>query len=127
MQDAFLDWTVIWQRSLENWHYPQLPLPRERRSEKCDDFPFENYSITIDQDSIRQGSLYIENLFDHIIVHYLFCPRSLETAGRLALAAMRGLKDQTQARSIVNIFSDIVVDSFRLERSAFDEKKVVLG
>jgi len=127
MQDAFLDWTVIWQRSLENWHYPQLPLPRERRSEKCDEFPFENYLITIDQDSIRQGSLYIENLFDHIIVHYLFCPRSLETAGRLALAAMRGLKDQTQAGSMVNIFSDIVVDSFRLERSAFDEKKVVLG
>ena len=28
---------------------------------------------------------------------------------------------------MVNIFSDIVVDSFRLERSAEDEKKVLLG
>ena len=127
MQLTSRDWIGIWQRSLENWHYPQLPLPRERRSERSDEFPFENYSITIDQDSIRQGPLYLENLFDHLMVHYLFCPRSLETAGRLALAAMKGLKDQTQARSMVNIFSDVVVDSFRLERSAFDEKKVILG
>ena len=104
-----------------------FPCPARVGLRDASEFPFQNYSITIDQDSIRQGPLYLENLFDHLIVHYLFCPRSLETAGRLALAAMKGLKDQTQARSMVNIFSDIVVDSFRLERSAFDEKKVILG
>jgi hypothetical protein len=71
----------------------------------------------------------LENLFDHLIVHYIFCPRSLEEAGLLALAALKGLDqpDISRARCLVNIFTDIVVDSFRLERSASDERKVLLG
>lgn len=60
-------------------------------------------------------------------MHYILCPRSLETAGHLALSAIKGLKEPLRAKSIVNIFSDIVVDSFRLERSAEDEQKVLLG
>ncbi|MDM7935097.1 MAG: VWA domain-containing protein, partial [Methanothrix sp.] len=45
----------------------------------------------------------------------------------LALSASRGLRDPRRAREVVNIFSDIVVDSFRLERSSEDEEKVLLG
>jgi hypothetical protein len=78
---------------------------------------------------IGRGDLYLENLFCHLIVHYIFCPRSLETAGSLALAALSGLRkrDLVLAKRIVNIFSDIVVDTFRLERSAEDEAQVLLG
>ena len=35
--------------------------------------------------------------------------------------------DISRARCLVNIFTDIVVDSFWLERSPDDEKKVLLG
>ncbi len=91
------------------------------------EFPFDNYSITLNEGVLSQGPLYLENLFDHLIMHYVFCPRSLETAGLLALAAVKGLKEPLRARSIVNIFADIVVDSFRLERSTEDERKVLLG
>lgn len=122
-----LDWTRIWRKSRENWHWPQLPMPREGRSDIDGQYPFENYSLTIDQGLFAQGPLYLENLFDHLIVHYIFCPRSLETAGALALAAVKGLKDPSLARCMVNVFSDIVVDSFRLERSAEDEEKVLAG
>jgi len=121
------DWTRIWQKSRENWHWPQLPVPRQGKSDLPGEFPFQNYALTIDQEMLRQGPLYLENLFDHIIVHYIFCPRSLEAAGLLALAALKGLKEPARARRMVNIFSDVVVDSFRLERSHEDEEKVLLG
>ncbi len=90
--------------------------------------PFENYRIAIDDGMLSLGQLYIESLFDHLIVHYIFCPRSLEEAGRLALAASRGLEtpDALSARRMGNIFSDIVCDTFRLERSPEDERKVLL-
>ncbi len=91
------------------------------------EFPFDNYSITLNDDVLAKGPLYLENLFDHLIVHYILCPRSLETAGLLVIAAIKGLKEPLRAKSIVNIFSDIVVDSFRLERSSEDEEKVLLG
>lgn len=87
----------------------------------------DNYSITLNEDILAQGPLYLENLFDHLIVHYVLCPRSLETAGLLVLSAIKGLKEPLRAKNIVNIFSDIVVDSFRLERSSEDEQKVLLG
>ena len=128
------DWSSVWERSRSNWHWPQLPRPREGRSSRPGEFPFENYCLTLHEDELREGPAYVENLFDHLIVHYLFCPRSLETAGLLALAALKGQtapttgqKDQSRARAVVNIFSDIVVDSFRLERSQEDEEKVLLG
>jgi len=89
-------------------------------------FP-SNYALTVGKEALSQGPLYLENLFDHIIVHYIFCPRSLEVAGLLALAALKGAKEPSRARLMVNIFSDIVVDSFRLERSPEDEEKVLLG
>lgn len=76
---------------------------------------------------MSQGDLYLENLFDHLIVHYTFCPRSLETSGNLALSAMEVLKEPSFARVMVNVFTDIVADSFRLERSPEDEGKVLLG
>ncbi|MFB3764174.1 MAG: VWA domain-containing protein [Methanotrichaceae archaeon] len=117
----------IWERSRSNWHWPQLPAPRIGVQGNNREFPFENYQITLSRDILKQGTLYIENLFDHLIVHYIFCPRSLETAGYLALAAIKGLKDHAKAKSMVNIFSDIIVDSFRLERSSEDEEKVLLG
>ncbi len=91
------------------------------------EFPFQNYAITLDQNTLDQGALYLENLFDHLIVHYLFCPRSLEMAGILAVSAMKGLQEPSLARTMVNVFSDIVVDSFRLERSGEDEELVLLG
>ncbi len=124
---ASWDWTRVWDKSRENWHYPQLPAPQLGVQASLGEFPFDNYSITLKEDVLAQGPLYLENLFDHLIVHYVFCPRSLETAGLLALAAVKGLKEPQRAKSIVNIFSDIVVDSFRLERSTEDEKKVLLG
>ena len=37
------------------------------------------------------------------------------------------LKEPALARIMVNIFTDIVADSFRLERSPEDEEKVLLG
>jgi hypothetical protein len=116
----------IWERSRRNWHWPTLPKPRPGIGHGGE-FPFDNYRITLNGDTLRQGDLYLENLFDHLIAHYLICPRSLETAGLLALAAIKGLCDAAAARTMVNIFSDIIVDSFRLERSAEDEKKVLLG
>ena len=135
---ASSDWTSVWQRSRENWHWPQLPMPRLGRptgpastgstaNSTGGQYPLENYALAIDQDTLALGPLYLENLFDHLIVHYIFCPRSLETAGTLALAAAKGLRNPEKARCMVNIFSDIVVDSFRLERSAEDEEKVLLG
>ena len=38
-----------------------------------------------------------------------------------------GQPDINRARCLVNIFTDIVVDSFRLERSSADEEKVLMG
>jgi hypothetical protein len=123
------DWKAVWDKSRENWHYPQLPEPQlsGRGPGAGGEFPFENYALTIREDVMAEGPMYLENIFDHIILHYTFCPRSLETAGLLALAALKGLKEPFSARCMVNIFCDIVVDSFRLERSAEDEGKVLLG
>lgn len=119
----------VWNRSRSNWHWPQLPHPViGGHSKNSGQYPFGNYLVTIGVVEAR-NQLYLENLFDHLIVHYIFCPRSLEVAGTLSLSALRGLKEgqPVQARRMVNIFSDIVTDSFRLERSAKDEEKVLLG
>ena len=123
------DWNDVWHKSRQNWHWPLLPAPRLGTSERAGEFPFQNYRITIDQKTLALGPVYLENLFDHLIVHYIFCPRSLEESGLLALAALKGLQkpDIGRARCLVNIFSDIVVDSFRLERSPDDEKRVLMG
>jgi hypothetical protein len=96
---------------------------------KAGEFPFANYKITFDEQMLALGPLYLENLFEHLIVHYIFCPRSLHTAELLAQAALQGLAkpEVNRARHLVNLFSDIVVDSFRLERSQADEKKVLMG
>jgi hypothetical protein len=129
VNEAFLDRiSEIWERSRRSWHYPTLPKPHPGAG-RGGEFPFDNYSITLNEETLRQCDLYLENLFDHLIAHYLLCPRSLETAGILALAAIKGRSDAdaAAARTMVNIFSDIVVDSFRLERSAEDEEKVLLG
>jgi len=119
----------IWERSRSNWHLPQLPRPIIDGPEDDESFPFRNYRIVVDSKTLEKGDRYLENLFDHLIVHYLFCPRSLDAAGRLALAALEGLEsgNKNQARRMVNIFSDIVVDTFRLERSDEDEEKVLIG
>ena len=47
----------------------------------------------------------------------------------MARSALEGLKspDPDKARALVNIFSDIVVDSLRLERSETDREKVLLS
>ena len=123
------DWTDVWHKSRQNWHWPLLPAPRLGTMERAGEFPFCNYCITIDQKTLALGPVYLENLFDHLIVHYIFCPRSLEEAGLLAQAALKGLEKPEigRARCLVNIFTDIVVDSFRLERSPDDEKKVLMG
>lgn len=117
----------VWEKSRSNWHWPQLPAPL-LGPETSGEFPFQNYQLTISREWLDQ-ELLLENLFDHLIVHYIFCPRSLEQAGALALSALRGLPDGDVhlARRLVNIFSDVVVDTFRLERSAEDEDKVLLG
>jgi hypothetical protein len=119
----------IWERSRSNWHLPQLPGPIIDCSKEGDTFPFRNYRIVVDSKTLEKGDRYLENLFDHLIVHYLFCPRSLDAAGRLSLAALEGLEsgNRSQARRMVNIFSDIVVETFRLKRSEEDEEKVLLG
>ena len=122
-------WTEVWHKSRQNWHWPLLPLPRLGVPENADEFPFSNYQINLDRQTLSMGPVYLENLFDHLIVHYIFCPRSLEEACLLALAALKGLEQPeiSRARRLVNIFSDIVVDSFRLERSRADEEKVLMG
>ncbi|MFA6373098.1 MAG: hypothetical protein WCW68_10770 [Methanothrix sp.] len=51
----------------------------------------------IDQKTRDQGPAYLENLFDHLIVHYIFCPRSLQEASLLALAALTGLEKAREA------------------------------
>lgn len=131
------NWADVWNRSRENWHWPLLPQPRlgspegerDGRGDGQGEFPFPNYCITVDQKTLECGPDYLESLFDHLIVHYIYCPRSLEEAGLLALAALKGLEkpDAHRARCLVNVFTDIVVDSFRLERSSADEEKVLLG
>jgi len=139
-----LAWIEIWQRSRESWHWPLLPPPVLADN----GIAIPNYQITLDQQAINLGPLYLENLFHHLIVHYIFCPRSLETAALLALAALKGLGHPSpssstyasncvsqaewtahiqSARRMVNIFSDIVADSFRLERSKRDEELVLMG
>jgi len=155
LEDRSADIPEIWETSRANWHHPQLPRPvigsykdsikagtgssingkkgghghdlKDFMVRDSIEFPFENYRITLSEDILDQGPRYIENLFDHLIVHYIFCPRSLETSGTLALSAIRGLKNPASGRRMVNIFSDIVTDSFRLERSPDDEDKVLLG
>jgi len=120
------DWESLWDRSRASWHYPQLPRPvLGQRS--ADEFPFSNYRITLGPEILGQGGSYVENLFHHLIVHYIFCPRSLEASARLATAASKVVKDPLKARAMVNIFSDIVTDSFRLERSQRDQELVLLG
>jgi hypothetical protein len=123
------DWTLVWHKSRQNWHWPLLPFPCLGTSERTGEFPFRNYQINLDGQTLARGPVYLENLFDHLIVHYIFCPRSLEEAGLLAKAALKGLErpEIGRTRCLVNIFTDIVVDSFRLERSPDDEKKVLLG
>ena len=127
-------WASVWQRSRRNWHWPLLPQPRLSASGQeagaqpgC--FPFGNYQITLDRETLSLGPLYLEGLFDHLIAHYVFCPRSLDEAALLARSALQGLKNPhpERARALVNIFSDIVVDSLRLERSDEDREKVLSG
>ncbi|WP_369425278.1 VWA domain-containing protein [Methanothrix sp.] len=115
----------IWEMARSEWHYPQLPRP-VISSDGSGVFPFDNYRISIREEDLSD-EIYLESLFEHLILHYILCPRSLEVAGELALSALRGIKrnDTGFARTIVNIFSDIVVDSFRLERSESDEQKVI--
>ena len=127
-------WASVWQRSRRNWHWPLLPPPRvalqgPNAAEQPGQFPFRNYQITLDQETLSLGPLYLEGLFDHLIAHYIFCPRSLDEAALLVRSALEGLKspDPDRARALVNIFSDIVVDSLRLEKSSEDRKKVLLG
>lgn len=127
-------WASVWQRSRRNWHWPLLPPPRlalqgTGAAKQPGDFPFSNYQITLDQETLSLGPLYLEGLFDHLIAHYVFCPRSLDEAALLARSALEGLKspDPDRARALVNIFSDIVVDSLRLERSLEDREKVLSG
>ena len=123
------EWSDVWHKSRQNWHWPLLPLPRLGLPESAGEFPFSNYQIKLDSQMLALGPVYLENLFDHLIVHYIFCPRCMDEAGLLALAALKGLElpDISRARSLVNVFSDIVVDSFRLERSSVDEEKVLMG
>ncbi|HOG98035.1 MAG TPA: VWA domain-containing protein, partial [Methanothrix soehngenii] len=143
-----MGWIEIWQRSRESWHWPLLPPPVLGEKDMSGSFAFSNYQITLDQQALQLGPLYLENLFHHLIVQYIFCPRSLEYAGILALAALKGLGHPSgsnstyfsaygsmpgsashieSARRMVNIFSDIVSDSFRLERSERDEELVLMG
>ena len=123
------DWTDVWHKSRQNWHWPLLPVPCLGTMERAGEFPFSNYQINLDRKTLGLGPVYLENLFDHLIVHYIFCPRSIEEAGLLAQAALKGLDkpEIVRARCLVNIFTDIVVESFRLERSPDDEKKVLMG
>jgi len=126
-------WARVWQRSRRNWHWPLLPPPRlyfrPGETKQAGEFSFSNYQIALDEEILNQGPLYLESLFDHLIAHYVFCPRSLEGASILARSALEGLKspDPDKARALVNIFSDIVVDSLRLERSETDREKVLLS
>ena len=141
-------WIEIWQRSRESWHWPLLPPPVLAEKGTLTGIAIPNYQITLDQRALNLGPGYLENLFHHLIVQYIFCPRSLEIAGLLALAALKGLGHPSpssstyastyasrpdsayhlqSARRMVNIFSDIVADSFRLERSARDEELVLMG
>lgn len=130
MRSEDLSWKQIleiWERCRESWHYPQLPRPVAGIPQAKGEYPFSNYRLALDRATIDQGEIYLENLFDHLIGHYIFCPRSLETAARLAIASARVLRQPDLSRRMVNLFSDIVVDSFRLERSPEDEQKVLLG
>lgn len=115
-----------WRLCRSRWHWPQLPLPSLGPA-GSGEFPFQNYNISI-SDMQAQDPQILQSLLEHLIAHYVFCPRSLETAAILALAALRGMnaKDASAAARMVNIFSDIVVDSFRLERSQTDQELVVL-
>lgn len=124
-RSAEVEMLRIWEAARSEWHYPQLPRP-VISSDGSGAFPFDNYRLSIRKDDLND-QIYLKSLFEHLILHYILCPRSLETAGELALSALKGLKrnDTNFARTIVNIFSDIVVDSFRLERSEHDEQKVI--
>jgi len=88
----------VWERSRASWHRPQLPRPIIDGSNDVAGFPFKNYRIVVDSEALDKGDRYLENLFDHLIVHYLFCPRSLEMAGRLSLAALEGLEKKERDR-----------------------------
>ncbi len=88
----------VWERSRSNWHLPQLPRPIIGGSEDGGSFPFRNYRITVDSVTLEKGDRYLENLFDHLIVHYLFCPRSLDAAARLALVHWKALRAKIEAR-----------------------------
>jgi hypothetical protein len=127
-------WASVWQRSRRNWHWPLLPPPRlsalgQEAAKQPGSFPFCNYQITLDRETLSLGPLYLEGLFDHLIAHYVFCPRSLDEAALLARSVLQGLKNPhpERVRTLVNIFSDIVVDSLRLERSDEDREKVLSG
>ncbi len=53
-------------------------MPSLSISQTPGEFPFQNYPSLWTQQTLDRGPLYLENLFDHLIVHYIFCPRSLE-------------------------------------------------
>ncbi|MGV8089374.1 MAG: hypothetical protein ACP5OM_03790 [Methanothrix sp.] len=72
-----LGWIEVWRRSRESWHWPLLPSPVLGERGRSGSFAFSNYQITLDQKALQLGPQYLENLFHHLIVQYIFCPRSL--------------------------------------------------
>ncbi|MDD1740198.1 MAG: hypothetical protein LUQ30_05135 [Methanothrix sp.] len=72
-------WASVWQKSRRNWHWPLLPSPRlalqgPGAAKQPGEFPFSNYQITLDQETLSLGPLYLEGLFDHLMAHYYFLP-----------------------------------------------------
>jgi len=51
---ASWDWLSVWHKSRENWHWPQLPMPREAAGSGPDDFLFQDYRITLSRDLLSR-------------------------------------------------------------------------
>jgi len=90
------DWTKVWQKSRENWHWPQLSMPRLSKTKISGEFPFQNYSVTLDPATLDRGprgqigALEMLNGNAHVVL--LACVANLEPGQYEKVLAILGQK-----------------------------------
>jgi len=129
----------IWENLRVKWYYPQIPQPEIRTAKDGKEkIYFNNYEITIDEEEIPEDKelqkIYIENILEHEICHYIYCPYNMETVAGLILESRKALSevyetekiDPRQVNLCVNFFTDVVVENFRFKKNKEQNDKIIL-
>lgn len=130
----------IWENLRVKWFYPQIPLPEIRSGGKWDNkIYFDNYEISLNlremPSDIELQKEYIENILEHEMCHYIYCPYDIETVAGFILESRKALSEVYGSENIspshinlcVNFFTDIVVENFRFKRNLKEnaESKII--